>query len=299
MHTLIVILGPTGVGKTELTICLAQQFQAPIINCDSRQIYREIPIGTAAPTPHQLAAAKHYFVGNLSITDYYSASKYETDVLKLIPTLPQISILSGGSMMYIDAVCNGIDDIPTVQDEIRNQLLTRYQTEGLDHLRQELRLLDPQYYATCDIKNPKRIIHALEICYQTGRTYTSFRTHTPKPRPFNTIKIGLDRPREELYQRINQRVLQMIEHGLENEARKLYQYRHLNPLNTVGYKEFFAYFDGAISHHQAIEKIQNNTRKYARKQLTWFRRDKQIKWFNPNNKHEILQHISSTIPCSL
>lgn len=260
-------------------------------------MYRELPIGTAAPTKEDLSKVKHYFVGNLTIHDYYSASRYEEEVLALIKenSKQKVHLLSGGSMMYIDAVCNGIDDIPTVREDIRKELLERYGIEGIDKMREELRLLDPEYYAIVDLKNPKRIIHALEICYQTGKTYTSFRTNTKKERPFKVIKIGLDRPREELYDRINRRVLQMIDDGMIEEARKVYEYRNLNSLNTVGYKELFQYFDGTYTLPEAIEKIQNNSRKYARKQLTWFRRDKNIKWFNPNDEDDIIAYISMAI----
>lgn len=294
---LIVILGPTGVGKSALCLKVAEHLGIPLINCDSRQMYRELPIGTAAPTKEDLSKVKHYFVGNLTIRDYYSASRYEEEVLALIKenSKQKVHLLSGGSMMYIDAVCNGIDDIPTVREDIRKELLERYGIEGIDKMREELRLLDPEYYAIVDLKNPKRIIHALEICYQTGKTYTSFRTNTKKERPFKVIKIGLDRPREELYDRINRRVLQMIDDGMIEEARKVYEYRNLNSLNTVGYKELFQYFDGTYTLPEAIEKIQNNSRKYARKQLTWFRRDKNIKWFNPNDEDDIIAYISMAI----
>ena len=296
---LIVILGPTGVGKTALCTEVAKHLGVPIINCDSRQMYRELPIGTAAPTSEELAAVKHYFVGNLSIYDYYSASKYEQDVLEILNNLQSngknIALLSGGSMMYIDAVCNGIDDIPTVREDVRKPLLERYAAEGIDRMRDELKLLDPEYYAIVDLKNPKRIIHALEICYQTGRTYTSFRTNTQKERPFRIVKIGLNRQREELYDRINQRVLQMIKGGMIEEAKAVYPHRGLNSLNTVGYKELFQYFDGLYSLDEAIEKIQNNTRKYARKQLTWFRRDDKIKWFTPDDKDDIIAYINMAV----
>lgn len=276
---------------------VAKHFGIPIINCDSRQMYRELPIGTAAPSESDLREVHHYFVGNLSIHDYYSASKYEMEVLNLLEIEQNVNLLSGGSMMYIDAVCNGIDDIPTVREDIRSELLERYKNEGIDKMRAELKMLDPEYYNIVDLKNPKRIIHALEICYQTGNTYTSYRTNTKKERPFKTIKIGLERPREELYDRINKRVLQMINDGMIEEARAVYPYRGLNSLNTVGYKELFSYFDGELSLDEVIEKIQNNTRKYARKQLTWFRRDKDINWFNPVNEDEILEVLDKAI-CS-
>ncbi len=264
-------------------------------------MYRELPIGTAAPSPEDLREVRHYFVGNLTIHDYYSASRYEEEVLALIRehSDQKVHLLSGGSMMYIDAVCNGIDDIPTVREDIRHELLYRYEHEGINKMRSELRLLDPEYYAIVDLKNPKRIIHALEICYQTGKTYTSFRTNTRKARPFQVVKIGLDRPREELYDRINRRVLQMIDDGMIEEARRVYDYRHLNSLNTVGYKELFQYFDGNYTLPEAIEKIQNNSRKYARKQLTWFRRDKSIKWFNPQQEDDITSYIDMAVQADL
>lgn len=312
MKTLIVIIGPTGVGKSALCMDVAKYFGVPIINCDSRQMYRELPIGTAAPSKEDMQKVKHYFVGNLSIHDYYSASRYEQEVMEIIngfngskgfngvngtSETPETSVylLSGGSMMYVDAVCNGIDDIPTVREDIRKDLLERYAADGIDRLRSELKMLDPEYFAIVDLKNPKRILHALEICYQTGKTYTSFRTNTKKERPFRVIKIGLNRDREELYDRINRRVLQMIDDGMVEEARKVYPYRGLNSLNTVGYKELFLYFDGEITLSEAIEKIQNNTRKYARKQITWYRRDEQIKWFNPEQKDEIIAYLDMAV----
>lgn len=296
MKVLIVILGPTGVGKSALCLEVAKHLGVSIINCDSRQMYRELPVGTAAPPPEDLKEVKHHFVGNLSIHDYYSASRYEQEVLELMESDDsKVHLLSGGSMMYIDAVCNGIDDIPTVREDIRKELLDRYSAEGIDRMREELKLLDPEYYAIVDLKNPKRIIHALEICYQTGKTYTSFRTNTKKERPFKVVKVGLNRDREELYDRINRRVLQMIKDGMIEEARNVYEYRGLNSLNTVGYKELFLYFDGELTLDEAIEKIQNNTRKYARKQLTWFRRDENIKWFNPDDKDGVISYIDMAV----
>lgn len=288
---LFVLVGPTGVGKTELSLRLAEAFGTVIVSADSRQLYKDIPIGTAAPTPEQTARVKHYMVGTLQLTDYYSAARYEEEVIELLDGLfkeHNAIVLTGGSMMYIDAVCKGIDDIPTVDEDTRSLLMKRYQEEGLDTLRTELKLLDPEYYKIVDQKNPKRIIHALEICYMTGKTYTSFRTAQVKERPFRIVKIGLTRDREELYSRINQRVLQMMEDGLLEEARKVFPYRHLNSLNTVGYKELFAYMDGQWSLDFAIEKIQQNSRNYARKQLTWFKRDKDIQWFHPDAIEEII-----------
>lgn len=278
---LLVLLGPTGVGKTALSLELAERFRTSIISADSRQLYADLPIGTAAPTPDQLARVPHHMVGTLQLTDYYSAARYEEEVMQLLNALFQqhhVVILTGGSMMYIDAVCKGIDDIPTVDDVTRRTLLERYEQEGLDPLVAELRLLDPDYYQVVDLKNPKRIIHALEICYMTGRTYTSFRTNAVKQRPFRIVKIGLRRQREELYDRINHRVVQMVHDGLIDEARRVMPYRHLNSLNTVGYKEMFQYLDGHWTLGEAIAKIQQNSRIYSRKQMTWFKRDPEIHW---------------------
>ena len=294
--TLVVLLGPTGVGKTDLSIRLADTFRMPIINADSRQIFREIPIGTAAPTAEQLARVKHYFVGTHQLTDYYSASAYEQDVLRLFKPQPEgegleMALLTGGSMMYIDAVCNGIDDIPTVDDQIRDWMKQRLADEGLPALVEELRTLDPEHYEIVDRQNPRRVVHALEICHMTGRTYTSFRTNTKKERPFRIIKIGLNRPREELYNRINLRVDQMIADGLLDEARHVYPLRHMNALNTVGFKELFAYLDGVWTLQEAVERIKGNTRRYMRKQLTWFKRDDQIAWFHPLQEDEIISFI--------
>lgn len=295
--TLIVITGPTGVGKTEATLRIAEHFNIPVINADSRQIFSEIPIGTAAPTAEQQQRVQHYFVGNHHLEDYYSASLYEQDVLNIINIQhAPISLLSGGSMMYIDAVCNGIDDIPTILPEIREQMMQRLEAEGLEQMCKLLRKLDPEHWEIVDRNNPRRVIHALEICIQTGKTYTSFRTNTIKDRPFNIIKIGLNRNRDELYSRINQRVLNMIEEGMIEEAQKVYPKRSLNSLNTVGYKELFEYLDGLTTLDEAIFKIQSNTRKYARKQLTWYKKDVAFQWFNPDNVEEILNYIHTTIP---
>lgn len=296
MTNLIVILGPTGVGKTELCLSIAERLGCDIINCDSRQIYREIPIGTAAPTAQQQLRVRHYFVGSLSLTDYYSASMYEQDALRVIAKAETENIiLSGGSMMYIDAVCNGIDDIPTIGEELRQQLKDRLETEGLEQLCMELKTLDPEYYDIVDRQNPRRILHALEICIQTGKTYTSFRKKEKKQRPFRVIKIGLTRDREELYERINQRVVDMIADGMVEEARSVYHMRELNSLNTVGYKELFEHFDGKTTLDEAIFKIQSNTRRYMRKQETWFKRDNDIKWFNPTEVKEIIKYIEKEL----
>lgn len=317
MNSLIVITGPTGVGKTEICLQIAEHYGIDIINADSRQIFAEIPLGTAAPTAEQMQRVRHYFVGTHHIGDYYSASNYEQDVLKLLRKLAEvegqrskdegqgehpspnshhpIALLSGGSMMYIDAVCNGIDDIPNIREDIRNEMKRRLEDEGLDSLLEELSRLDPEHYAIVDRKNPRRILHALEICHQTGRTYTSFRTGEKRKRPFNIIKIGLNRDRDELYERINIRVLDMMEQGLEQEARAMLPHRELNALNTVGYKEMFQYFDGAIPLEEAVRQIQSNSRRYARKQLTWYKRDAEIMWFNPENVNEITNYIDSRL----
>ena len=294
--TLIVITGPTGVGKTEATLRIAEHFNVPVINADSRQIFSEIPIGTAAPTAEQQQRVQHYFVGNHHLEDYYSASLYEQDVLNIINSQhTPISLLSGGSMMYIDAVCNGIDDIPTILPEIREEMMKRLETEGLEQMCNLLRELDPEHWKIVDRNNPRRVIHALEICIQTGKTYTSFRSNTIKDRPFNIIKVGLNRDRDELYNRINQRVLDMIEEGMIEEALQVYPKRTLNSLNTVGYKELFEYLDGLTTLDEAIFKIQSNTRRYARKQLTWYKKDTAFQWFNPDNIEEILNYVHTMI----
>nr|WP_315088634.1 tRNA (adenosine(37)-N6)-dimethylallyltransferase MiaA [uncultured Prevotella sp.] len=292
--TLIVVTGPTGVGKTEATLRLAEHFDVPVINADSRQIFSEIPIGTAAPTAAQQARVRHYFVGNHHLEDYYSASLFEEDVLKIInEASSKVSLLSGGSMMYIDAVCKGIDDIPTIRPEVRQEMMQLLESEGLEKMCELLHEWDPEHWAVVDRNNPRRVIHALEICKQTGRTYTSFRSNTIKERPFNIIKIGLNRDRDTLYQRINQRVLQMIDDGMIEEAQRVYPKRTLNSLNTVGYKELFEYLDGLTTLDEAIFKIQSNTRRYARKQLTWYKRDAEMTWFSPDNIEEILNYLST------
>lgn len=310
-NTLIVITGPTAVGKTELCLEIAKKFGIPIINADSRQIYRDLKIGTAAPTEQQKKEVTHYFAGCFGLDHYYNASMYEQEVIALLDQLfscngkdhtqlppetdcnkKRYALMTGGSMMYIDAVCNGIDDIPTITEDIRNEMKKRLANEGLDNLCKELERLDPEYYSIVDKKNTRRVIHGLEICIQTGQTYTSFRKKTKKERPFRTIKIALNRPREELYERINKRVDNMIKDGLADEARSLYMFKHLNALNTVGYKELFEHFDGKYNLQEAIERIKGNTRRYARKQITWFKRDKDVYWFNPDNKEEIINFIS-------
>ncbi len=296
MNSLVVLLGPTGVGKTELSLRLAEYFHTPIISSDSRQVYKELPIGTAAPTPEQLARVKHYMVGTLSLTDYYSASQFEEEVMALLLQLHvehSTVLMTGGSMMYIDAVCKGIDDIPTVTPEIRKAVYDQYEAEGLAPLLEELRLADPEHYAFVDHCNYKRVLHAVEICRLTGKPYSSFRTNSRKERPFRIIKVGLMRDREELCERINARVDQMMADGLLEEARKVYPFRHLNSLNTVGYKELFMYLSGEWSLDFAVEKIKRNSRVYARKQMTWFKRDPEIEWFHPDEEDKIIESILS------
>ena len=297
-HTLIVLIGPTGVGKTELSLSIAEHFHTCIVSSDSRQLYSDLKIGTAAPTPDQLARVPHHFVGTLKLTDYYSAAQYEAEVMAKLDELFQqndVVVLTGGSMMYVDAICKGIDDIPTVDSETRELMQQRYEEGGLEKLCAELKILDPEYYKIVDLKNPKRVIHALEICHMTGKTYTSFRTRSTKERPFRIIKIGLTRDREELYERINRRVDIMMQDGLLEEAKNVYEYKHLNSLNTVGYKEIFQYLDGEWTLDFAIEKIKQNSRIYSRKQMTWFKRDTDITWFHPDQKEEIMNHINNLL----
>ena len=293
--TLIILLGPTGVGKTDLCLKLANYYNAEIISCDSRQIYKEMSIGTAVPDQLTLESIPHHFIRSHSIHDYYNASKFEIEVLERLEILFQkkdIVLMTGGSMMYIDALCKGIDDLPEVDEELRRSLMARMESEGIESLRNELRYYDPVYYNEVDLRNPKRILHALEICLMTGVPYSTLRTNQPKNRPFHIIKLGLNLDREILYNRINQRVEKMFEDGLEQEALNLYPFRYLNSLNTVGYRELFDYFDGKVTIEVAKEKIKANSRKYARKQLTWFRRDPEIKWFTPEMKDEIIAYVN-------
>ena len=297
MNTLIVITGPTAVGKTRLSMEVAGRLGVPIVNADSRQIYRDMPIGTAAPTAEEQQRVRHYFVGTLGLEEYYSASMYEQQVMALLPRLFEESgyaLMAGGSMMYIDAVCNGIDDIPTVDDETRATMKRRLAEEGLERLCEELRRLDPEHWAIVDRKNPRRVVHALEICHLTGRTYTSFRKREVEVRPFRIVKIGLTLPREEIYDRINRRVDRMMEQGLLDEARRLLPMRHLNALNTVGYKEMFACIDGIWTLEESVERMKGNTRRYARKQLTWFKRDPQMRWFAPDDVEAVMAYVRET-----
>ena len=298
MLTLYVLLGPTAVGKTELALQMAEMLGCPILNCDSRQIYRGMEIGTAAPTAEQQRRVRHYFVGTHDIGSYYSAAQYEQDVLALVAELNDTHhslLLTGGSMMYLDAVCNGIDDIPSVDEEVRETLRQRLADGDIDAMRNELRLLDPDYYQAADTRNPKRIVHALEVCYTSGRPYSSFLKGERKRRPFRTVKIGLRRERQELFERINHRVDTMMADGMLDEARRLYPFRGENALNTVGYKELFRHLDGEWELSFAIEKIKKNTRDYAKKQMTWFAHDESIRWFHPDQTSEIKQYIVQSI----
>ena len=277
-------------GKTELSLRAAEYFSTSILNADSRQLYCDIPIGTAAPTAEDLSRVPHHFVGTLNLDDYYSAARYESEAMSLLERLFAVCdtvVLSGGSMLYVDAVCQGIDDIPTISDSVRQRMRERYENEGLETLAAELERLDPAYFAQCDIRNPKRVIHALEICHMTGRTYTSFRVRKVKDRPFRIIKIGLCRERGELFDRIGRRTDQMLSAGLLDEVRRVLPHRDCNSLNTVGYKELFKYLDGEWTLDFALEKIKRNTRVYAKKQMTWFKKDPEIAWFHPDKWDEV------------
>lgn len=295
MKTLVVLLGPTAVGKTELSLRIAERLGSPILNADSRQIFRGMPIGTAAPTPEEQKRVKHYFVEQLDVDQYYSAAQYETDVMQLTQRLFETHdtlLMSGGSMMYIDAVCKGIDDIPTIRDDVRDAMKLRLQNEGLDALMDELRALDPEYAQVVDSHNTRRVIHALEICHQTGRPYSAFRVRNHKQRPFRILKVGLQRPREELFARINRRVELMVANGLIDEVRSHLCHREYNALNTVGYKEMFMYLDGVWDLSTATARIQKNTRVYAKKQMTWFAKDEDIQWFHPDDEEKIMKYIT-------
>ena len=295
MNTLFVILGPTGVGKTDLSIEVARMLGTSVISCDSRQIYRELSIGVASPSPEQLAAVKHYFIATRSVEEHYSAGQYELDALPIIESeiaANGCAVMVGGSMLYIDTVCRGIDDIPTIDEELRRSVRRIYDEQGIEEVRRRLRLLDPQHYAEVDLRNVKRMLHALEVCYQTGQPFSKLRTGSVKRRSFDIVKIGLDCPREVLYDNIDRRVLKMIQQGLEREVRAVSDKRHLNALNTVGYKEMFAYLDGEYDLDRAIELIQRNTRHYAKKQLSWFKRYGDVQWFSPYDRQRILDMLS-------
>ena len=298
MRTLLLILGPTGVGKTELSLRVAEHYGCPIVNCDSRQVFRSIPIGTAAPTAQEQARVKHYFVATRGLEDDYNAGQFERDAMELLDTLfktHEVVVMTGGSMLYADAVCNGLDDLPNIPDALRQQVQRNYETKGLEWLQTEVQRLDPAYWQLVDQQNPARLAHCVEMCLTTGQTYSSLRTGERKQRPFRIIKIGLERPREELYDRINRRVIQMMADGLEDEAKAVYPKRQLNSLQTVGYKELFAYFDGEYDRNRAIELIQQNTRHYAKRQMTWFRRDKDIHWLQANDDYEKNIHLIDTL----
>ena len=295
MKTLIAIIGPTGIGKTDLSIHIAQKLSTEIISCDSRQVYKELKIGTAVPSESQLQKVTHHFIGHKSIHDYYNASMFENEALEILEILFRKYnhvIMTGGSGLYINAVCNGIDDLPNADQELRNELLQRLQIEGVESLRMQLKLIDPDYYRQADTRNPKRILKALEVSLQTGKPYSSFLTNSKKDRSFKIIKIGLQRDRDELYDRINQRVDQMISEGLLVEAKAFYPYKNLNSLNTVGYRELFEYFEGNISLEKAIELIKRNSRHYAKRQISWFGRDKEIHWFHPDDEEKIIEFIN-------
>lgn len=295
---LVVLLGPTGVGKTEISLRMAEHFGCPIVSSDSRQFYRELKIGTAAPTEFQLKRVKHYFIGSHSIHDEYNAGQYEVDVMQLLDTLfrqNDVVMLVGGSMMYIDAVCNGIDDMPNIDNETREFWRQQYAENGLGYIQNELKRLDPKHYGEVDLQNYKRVLHALEICSITGKPFSDIRTGIRKERPFNIVKIGLNRPRSELYERINNRVDEMMAEGLLEEARQFYEFRHLNTLNTVGYKELYEYLDGNWPLDFAVNMIRQDSRRYAKRQMTWFNRDKEIHWFHPDMDNAILDYINKVI----
>lgn len=298
MKTLVVLLGPTGVGKTDLSIEIARYFDTSIISCDSRQMYREMRIGTAVPSEEQLSAVRHFFIQTLSVKDYYNSWQFEVETLAKIRELFEqhdVVVMTGGSMLYIDAVCKGIDDIPTIAPELRAELMEIFEKQGLDPIRAMLKELDPVFYEQVDLNNGKRVLHAVEVCRMAGVPYSSLRTNTPKDRGFRIVRIGLDRDREELYDRIDRRVDSMLEEGLEEEARRLWPLRHLNALNTVGYKELFDYFEGKTDYTEAVRLIKRNSRRYARKQLSWFRRDDDIHWFHPERKEEIIRFLDSAL----
>ena len=289
LKTLVLLLGPTGVGKTELALHIAERYGCPVVSCDSRQIFREIPIGTAAPTTEEQQRVKHYFIGERSVEEEYNAGQYERDALELLNNLfakHDVVLMTGGSMLYADAVCKGLDDLPSVSSSVRADVQREYATKGLSWLQSEVQRLDPAYWDEVDRQNPARLAHCVELCRVTGKPYSVLRSHTAKERPFRIVKVGLDRPREELYARIDERVKQMMAAGLLEEAKAVYPQRALNSLQTVGYKELFAYMDGQYDLERAVELIQQNSRHYAKRQLTWFRRDKEIHWLNANDDYE-------------
>lgn len=296
--TLVILLGPTGIGKTDLSIDLAKQLNSPIISCDSRQFYKELKIGTAIPTNEQLNRIKHYFIGNKSVSDYYNVFLFETEAITLINNLfkkQNALLMVGGSGMYVDVICHGIDDIPDIDPELRKDVIVKYEQDGIDNLRFDLKKIDPEYYKSVDLRNKNRMLRAIEVKLQTGKTLSSFRRSRKKNREFNILKIGLERDREELYERINKRVDLMVQDGLIQEAHEMLKYKKFNALNTVGYKELFEFFDDTISQEKAIDLIKRNSRRYAKRQITWFRRDKDIHWFNPQDQNKIIEFVKNEI----
>lgn len=294
---LIVIVGPTGSGKTDLSIRLACHYAAPILSMDSRQFYRGIPIGTAQPTPEQLARAEHHLIASHALEDGLNCGSYEQLALSILEELFQhhdTVVAVGGSGLYVQALCEGMDELPEADEALRKELNRRLHEEGLEALAAELQKLDPIYWAEVDRQNPARVMRALEVCLRSGRPYSEMRTGRRHLRNFGILKIGVDMPRDQLYERINRRVDLMIEQGLEEEARKVYPLRRLNALQTVGYKELFTWFDGKISREEAIELIKRNSRRYAKRQLTWFRRDEAVHWFHPADIEPIIAHIDSS-----
>lgn len=296
--TLIVLLGPTGVGKTDLSLSVAERYNSPVVNADSRQIYRDIPICTAAPTADQLARVPHYFVGTHALDEAFSAAQFETEAIDLLGRLfarQDVVVMSGGSMLYIDAVVKGIDDMPDVDPEVRRAVRAQWEAEGLEAMQAQLKLLDPDYYARIDLRNPKRVVHAVEMCLSTGRPFSSFHTGRRKPRPFRIVQIGLWRERSELYGRIDARVEQMLHDGLEAEARRVLPMRACNSLNTVGMKEMFLYLDGTWTLDRAVERICHNTHQYSKKQMTWFQRDPSITWFHPDDVAAVSRFLDGEV----
>ena len=296
--TLIVILGPTAIGKTVLALNIANKFNSEIISADSRQFYKELNIGVAKPTADELSAVKHHFIGNLSLSDYYNVSRFENEVISFLKSYFQahnFAVMVGGSGLYINAVCSGIDDLPDPDKKLREELKVAFEKEGIEPLTKQLKKLDPEYYKTVDLENPNRVMRALEVIIMTGQTYTSLRTNKSKKRDFEIIKIGLNRPRPELFNIIENRIDKMIQLGLVDEVKGLLKFNNLNSLNTVGYKEIFEFLDGEYSLNEAIEKIKTNTRRYAKRQLTWFKKDGTINWFHPDDQEEIVKFINNIL----
>ena len=296
--TLIVVVGATGSGKTDLSLRLATHFAAPILSTDSRQVYRGLPIGTAQPTAEQLATAEHHFIASHELTDNFNCGEYEVQALARLEELFQkhdTVVAVGGSGLYIQALCEGMDDLPQADEELRKTLSERLKNEGIESLLAELQHLDPTYYEQVDRQNPSRVLRAVEVCLQTGQPYSSLRTGEKRERNFRILKVGIDWVREALYDRINRRVDMMIDEGLEAETRAVYHLRHLNSLQTVGYREMFEYFDGTISREEAIELIKRNSRRYAKRQMTWFRRDEEIRWFSPEEFDSMIEFLENKI----